>query len=57
MALQRPETSVLDGAIRDTIQYDWFRNLKDENFKMVFGITKDDSIIHKRDRSRIYFNQ
>ena len=22
-------------------------NLKDENFKMVFGITKDDSIIHK----------
>ena len=22
-------------------------NLKDENFKMVFGVTKDDSILHR----------
>lgn len=48
MALQRPETSVLDGAIRDNYPVRiGLGNLKDENFKMVFGITKDDSIIHK----------
>lgn len=48
MSLQRPETSVLDGAIRDNYPVRiGLGNLKDENFKMVFGITKDDSIIHK----------
>lgn len=48
MALQRPETSVLDGAIRDNYPVRiGLGNLKDENFKMVFGITKSNSIIHK----------
>ena len=41
MSLQRPETSVLDGAIRDNYPVRiGLGNLKDENFKMVFGITK-----------------
>ncbi len=41
MALQRPEISVLDGAIRDNYPVRiGLGNLKDENFKMVSGITK-----------------
>lgn len=48
MSLQRPETSVLDGAIRDNYAVRLgLGNLKDENFKMVFGVTKDDSILHR----------
>ncbi len=40
------ETSVLDGAIRIIIQLNWVEQF--ERWKqMVFGITKDDSIIHK----------
>lgn len=48
MALQRPETSVLDGAIRDNYPVRiGLGNLKDENYKMVFGVTKDDSVLHR----------
>ncbi len=39
MALQRVETSVIDGAIRDNfaIRISMKENLSVENFKMVFG--------------------
>ena len=48
MALQRPETSVLDGTIRDNYSIRiGLGNLKDENYKMVFGVTKDDSVLHR----------
>lgn len=48
MSLQRPETSVLDGAIRDNYPVRiGLGNLKDENYKMVFGVTKDDSVLHR----------
>ncbi len=48
MALQRPETSVLDGMIRDNYPVRIGLEIsKMRILKMVFGITKDDSIIHK----------
>ncbi len=51
------ETSVLDGAIRDNYPVRLgLGNFKDENFKMVFGITKDDSIIHVRVQGYISIN-
>ncbi len=40
MALQRPNISIRWSDQRYYPYKDWFRNLKDENFKMVFGITK-----------------
>ena len=46
MALQRPETSVLDGAIRDNFSIRvGMGNLPPENFKMIFGVNKDESIL------------
>lgn len=46
MALQRPETSVLDGAIRDNFSIRvGMGNLPPENFKMIFGVNKDASIL------------
>ncbi len=46
MALQRPETSVLDGAIRDNFAIRiGMGNLPTENFKMIFGVSKDESIL------------
>lgn len=46
IALQRPETSVLDGAIRDNFSIRiGMGKLPSENFKMVFGVSKDESIL------------
>ncbi len=44
--LQRPKTSVLDGAIRDNYLWSWFRKSQDE-FQDGIWYHKDDSIIHK----------
>lgn len=48
MALQRAETSVIDGAIRDNFAIRiGMKNLSVENFKMVFGVSKDESILER----------
>ncbi len=45
MALQRAEISVIDGAIRIIFMIRiGMKNLSAENFKMVFGVSKDESI-------------
>lgn len=49
MALQRAETSVIDGAIRDNFAVRiGMKNLSVENFKMVFGVSKDESILKRK---------
>ena len=49
MALQRAETSVIDGAIRDNFAIRiGMKNLSVENFKMVFGVSKDESILKRK---------
>ena len=56
MALQRAETSVIDGAIRDNFAIRiGLQNLSVENFKMVFGVSKDESIL-ERDRGQGYIS-
>lgn len=56
MALQRAETSVIDGAIRDNFAIRiGLQNLSVENFKMVFGISKDESIL-ERERGQGYIS-
>ncbi len=49
MALQRAETSVIDvGAIRGNLRLELvWRNLSVGNFKMVFGVSKDESILER----------
>ena len=48
MALQRAETSVIDGAIRDNFAIRiGMKNLSVENFMMVFGVSKDESILER----------
>ncbi len=54
MALQRAETSVIDGAIRDNLRLGiGMKNLSVENSKMVFG-GKDESILEREKGSRLY---
>ncbi len=57
MALQRPETSVLDGAIRDNypVRLVW-ENSKMRILRWYLVSQKDDSIIHK-EIGQGYFNQ
>lgn len=56
MALQRAETSVIDGAIRDNFAIRiGMKNLSVENFKMVFGVSKDESIL-ERDKGQGYIS-
>lgn len=57
MALQRPETSVLDGAIRDNFAIRiGLGNLKPENFKMIFGVNKDESILTIKEKGLGYIS-
>lgn len=57
MALQRPETAVLDGAIRDNFAIRiGLGNLKPENFKMIFGVNKDESILTIKEKGLGYIS-
>lgn len=57
MALQRPETAVLDGAIRDNFAIRiGLGNLKLENFKMIFGVSKDESILTVKEKGLGYIS-
>ncbi len=54
--ITRAETSVIDGAIRDNFMIRiGMKNLSVENFKMVFGVSKDESILEREKGSRLYF--